>query len=150
MHTDDITISSGVCCIALRTRPTRTPYSDLLRYSLEALWRCLRRPGGASVARGWRSPFDVLQMGVERRLRRPDRDLLPIGEDGSLDGGAVRHGFLWRDIAVGLTVVEVLTKERSDASHARGAAHQHQLIHIRGLHADLSEHRSHGPQRPLE
>lgn len=57
---------------------------------------------------------------MQRRLRRADRDALPVRKDGGLDGGAMRDRLLRGDGAVGLLAPKVVAKKRPDLPEAAG------------------------------
>mmetsp|Transcript_25 Transcript_25/g.90 ORF Transcript_25/g.90 Transcript_25/m.90 type:complete len:160 (-) Transcript_25:575-1054(-) len=76
---------------------------------------------------------------MERRLRRANRDLLAIGEDGRLDRSAVSDRLLRRHVAVGL-LVEMVAQHAAHVRHAGGAAHQNDLVHLVNPHAHALQH----------
>mmetsp|Transcript_1339 Transcript_1339/g.2881 ORF Transcript_1339/g.2881 Transcript_1339/m.2881 type:complete len:390 (-) Transcript_1339:242-1411(-) len=87
---------------------------------------------------------------MQRGLGGADGDLLPIGQDGRLDGSSVGDRFLWRNHAVGLLAREVVAQDRAHPSHARGASDEDDLVYVGGAHLDASQHLPHWRQAALE
>lgn len=56
------------------------------------------------------SLYAALQMRVQGSLGRTNGNLLAVCEDSRLDGRAVRHRFLRRDVAVGLAAEKLRSK----------------------------------------
>mmetsp|Transcript_36159 Transcript_36159/g.116117 ORF Transcript_36159/g.116117 Transcript_36159/m.116117 type:complete len:132 (+) Transcript_36159:387-782(+) len=89
-------------------------------------------------------------MRMQRRLRRADRDALPVRKDGGLDGGAMRDRLLRGDGAVGLLAPKVVAKKRPDLSHASGPSDEDELVDVPRVQAYAGEHLHDGVQRAHE
>mmetsp|Transcript_49118 Transcript_49118/g.159170 ORF Transcript_49118/g.159170 Transcript_49118/m.159170 type:complete len:110 (+) Transcript_49118:80-409(+) len=96
-------------------------------------------------------PLDVARHApVQRRLGCADGDAFSVGEDGGLNGRAMRHRLLRRYRAIGLLAAEVIAEQAANGGDARGATDEYNLVDLRCRHPGAGQDLRHRSHRPLE